>query len=1223
MARKEKWMGKKERMDYFDHYQFPKDVLDSLLFKLQHDPLIQHMPGLEQQAASTAEKLSDTFLTIACCGHFSAGKSTLLNQIMDSDILPSHPVPTSANIVHLKYSIKTFYQYRDAETGQWNEIPSGEDLRPWFLSGHVEELSIQSPDIHLPGHVKIMDTPGMDSTDPLHRRKALSSFTQADIVCCVTDYQQVESAGNEGLLKEINERGISPRLIVNQVDKHDEQEQSFETFHQNIMDSWRRRRVYVSDVYYVSAKFPDASPGEWASLCRLFHLGKEEAGYLMNQHAALETYRIVEEAVRYHTSKETSYQENERAKHSAREIDQVITDLDTRIQSVPFWDRQFEYYVMKMVDRLFENAKITPYHTRNAAEEYLISLKETSIWKKWLQPKRGDAALEETKKRLLDNLRENVQNYIDIPLQQNMRQIMQYYNLQEQEHKKTLFSLYREPDEALITEAQRSGSRHGENYSAVFSRNLAEQLRKNYKALLREWMPEWKRALGIIQKTETERLQKEYRLWLEAREIRARMDQKLSWLEGTADYYLKRLENSAVPRVDASFDTSKKEVGRPVSIVYDTPSISIGTLYPPVSGGAGFSCRQSTLGSARLADQAVSLIQDMPQMKQRMDSLQKKAERMREKTWRVSLFGSFSAGKSTLANAILGEPVLGAAASPTTACVQRIQSPDLEHPHRSVELFYKSEAGITDDMNDILSGAGYELQTFRDWPEQKEDMKNSRLLPEEKEKETKEDTLETSAVLDLLHPDEINLLDMYYQTASTNKSWLGRHQITNEKTYKDRIGRQEELLLIDTAVIYFDCAFTRSGYILTDTPGIGSVYRRHAETAFRELKEADTLLYVSYYNHAFSKADQEFLKQIGRTKEYFSYDKMFFLVNAADLASSERELQDVLSYSANQLKRMGIASPWVYPVSAGKALRGEARTSGLPNFLDLFHAFTEEHLQQTLQNELYREIESAVGALRNQQLFLQQKENEKELEKEKVKQKKTAFQTWIQQYDISIDRKEVEQELDELMFYVKQRVFYRYFDEYKELLNAGRFQKENFSSQLHRYVNELITLLFHLFAEEVRATMIRMEYFLNRKWKSLQEDAARAFPEELAEAFVEKDRKQQIPEADVHSFPPEAVKNLPFIQKYRSYRDFFTQGEYKQLKDELEQVLRPHGDDYIKKYQDELKKRYAEWMTAEWEEVLKWYERLADDLYESFYERQDAKMQKQLTAAVEGLQKLL
>ncbi|SFP98355.1 dynamin family protein [Salibacterium halotolerans] len=1214
----------KERAAYVEQLQFSKDELRRILHELQNDTIISLTPALKQQTASTADTLSASFLTIACFGHFSAGKSTLLNRIIGSDILPSHPVPTSANLVHLQYNKEPLYHYRDTETGKWKEIPQEEALDSWFLSDHVVELSIQSPSVELPEHVKIIDTPGIDSTDPQHRRKAVSSFTEADIVCCVTDYQHVESAGNEELLQEINELGVSPALIVNQVDKHEEQEQSFDTFHRHIMDSWNRRGLFVSGTYYISALFPDVSPKGWEALRRLFHLDQEQAGHVRSRHAALQIYRIMEEAVRCQKAQETRNQNNNRLKQSVNEIDRLIEELDNQLQNLPFWAEQFEFQVVKMVDHLFENAKITPYHTRNAAKDYLASLREASIWRKWLQPKHVHREAAETKQRLLDSLRENVQSYIDIPLQQEMRRTMQYYHLFGQEHKRTLFSLYWEPDETLITEARLNGSRHGVNYNAVFCRSLAEQIRKHYKALLREWMPEWKQMLGRIQNQEIERLQQERSLWWEVREERVRIDERISRLDERIAYYAKRLNESAVLLEASRFDTAEDETGRPLSQVYEPASIDIGALYPPVPERTGFSYRQSNIISAQIAEQAVSLVQKIPQMEQRMRSLQKKAERLRGKNCRVSLFGSFSAGKSTLVNAILGEPVLRVSASPTTACVQRIQYPDEQHPHRSVELVYKSASGITGDMNDILGKAGRELQTFEEWPDQKEDMRNTQLTPDEENgKEKKDETEDTFTVLDLLQPDEIDLLDTYHETASMSNNRMGQLVTTNEETYRDMCEQEKELLLIDSVTIYYDCDFTRAGCVLTDTPGIGSVYRRHSQTAFRELKEANALIYVTYYNHAFSKADQEFLKQIGRTKDYFSYDKMFFLVNASDLASSVKELQQVLDYVSNQLERSGINSPRVSPVSARKAGKGERYASGLSYFLDTFHAFLDLNLQETLQQELLGEIESAIRALGNHQVFLQQKEEEKKNEKAEVKKKVADFQTRMQQYDVSVDRKEVEQELDELMFYVKQRVFYRYFDEYKELLNAGRFQKEYFQTQLHRYVNELITLLFHLFAEEVRATMIRMEYFLRRKWESLQEYASRVFPEELGGAFVEKETKQRIPEVTVYSSLPAAMKDLSFIKKYRSYREFFTQGEYKQLKDELEQVLRPHGDAYLKKYQEELKKQYADWMTTEWNDALKWYERTAADLYESFYEEQDAKNQKRLETAIEGLRELL
>ena len=46
-------------------------------------------------------KLSESLLTVAFCGHFSAGKSTLVNRLCGRNLLPSSPIPTSANVVKI------------------------------------------------------------------------------------------------------------------------------------------------------------------------------------------------------------------------------------------------------------------------------------------------------------------------------------------------------------------------------------------------------------------------------------------------------------------------------------------------------------------------------------------------------------------------------------------------------------------------------------------------------------------------------------------------------------------------------------------------------------------------------------------------------------------------------------------------------------------------------------------------------------------------------------------------------------------------------------------------------------------------------------------------------------------------------------------------------------------------------------------------------------------
>ena len=58
---------------------------------------------------SSAEKVKQLIMkcnkdefVIAFCGHFSAGKSSMINFFLQDQILPSSPIPTSANMVKVQ-----------------------------------------------------------------------------------------------------------------------------------------------------------------------------------------------------------------------------------------------------------------------------------------------------------------------------------------------------------------------------------------------------------------------------------------------------------------------------------------------------------------------------------------------------------------------------------------------------------------------------------------------------------------------------------------------------------------------------------------------------------------------------------------------------------------------------------------------------------------------------------------------------------------------------------------------------------------------------------------------------------------------------------------------------------------------------------------------------------------------------------------------------------------
>ncbi|MFZ0075443.1 MAG: dynamin family protein, partial [Exiguobacterium undae] len=64
-------------------------------------------PSSDQLRLDKLDKFSEKLLkrefTIAFAGHFSAGKSSMINALTGESILPTSPIPTSANIVTVQH----------------------------------------------------------------------------------------------------------------------------------------------------------------------------------------------------------------------------------------------------------------------------------------------------------------------------------------------------------------------------------------------------------------------------------------------------------------------------------------------------------------------------------------------------------------------------------------------------------------------------------------------------------------------------------------------------------------------------------------------------------------------------------------------------------------------------------------------------------------------------------------------------------------------------------------------------------------------------------------------------------------------------------------------------------------------------------------------------------------------------------------------------------------
>ena len=265
----------------------------------------------------------------------------------------------------------------------------------------------------------------------------------------------------------------------------------------------------------------------------------------------------------------------------------------------------------------------------------------------------------------------------------------------------------------------------------------------------------------------------------------------------------------------------------------------------------------------------------------------------------VAVFGAFSAGKSSLINALLGEPLLEVSPHPTTAAVTRVLGVrDGESAGALVrtkqvkamaEDVFQALARLrrpTGPLADVLALAG----TLRpvDFP--------SYLRPQ----------------VSFLQSAAAGWLTMSTRLGQT---WSVTGEELAQMTVNENLA-----CYVDQVDIRTSNAWLADGLNLVDTPGVDSIHRRHTELAFEHVHRADAVIFVLYFTHAFSRADKDFLNQLADIQNIAGTDKLFVVLNAVDLAVSAEERQTVRDRVQKELDDLGLGQSRVYEVSSQLAL---------------------------------------------------------------------------------------------------------------------------------------------------------------------------------------------------------------------------------------------------------------------------------------------------------------
>lgn len=1195
-----------------------------MLQELERELMEAHHHASASKIRELQAKWEAGQVALAFCGHFSAGKSTLINRLCGKSILPSSPIPTSANVVTI----------RNGEPGAVitkmgaNSDGSGEKERIAVPLDQVEAYCVNGADVEavqltdripwLGDRAALLDTPGVDSTDDAHRLSTESALHLADVVFYVMDYNHVQSEMNFAFAKQIADWGKPLYLIVNQIDKHRERELPFADYRKSVEQAFAYWHLEPAGIIYLSLKEPDHRYNEWHKLEWLVRRLMERAEALCRYSVEQSAAQLAKDHMRWFAAQNEPLKrqllQEAGGEEEAGRLDEELERLQARIteakQASGTEREQFRKELMSLLD----NANLIPAQTRDLAGAYLESRKPG--FKAGFLASKGKTAAE-IERRLAafhGHLLEQVQAHADWHVRDLLRRLAQRAGADENVWTETFEQELGGMTPAWLASLVNPGAGFTSEYTMNYAKSISAEVKSLYrKRALAAAEPLFERLaaqaaeraaeLEARERELLERAQSFARLRGIEREEQARearLQALLAAQRGRAESGAGLLPDMAqAPAAGADRPPAEQPPQAAGGAAHGAPgqaparAADAGENAPPAARSAAPAAREALQAAAAKLRRAAGLVAPYPAMQSLAAGLALKAERLAESRFTIALFGAFSAGKSSFANALIGEYVLPVSPNPTTAAINRLMAPQDGWPHGTAKIIVKTKEAVLEEIRYSLTMLGMPGEEAKKLPEAGIMEAIRALRPEH------------------IHPagkPHYSFLKAVEQGWDDAEPLFGQEVRADLEQYRAYVAEEAKSCFVQLIELHYSSPLTDQGIVLVDTPGADSINARHTGVAFNYIKNADAILFVTYYNHAFSQADSQFLHQLGRVKDSFELDKMFFLVNAADLAASEEELQGVVDHVSANLLEHGIRFPRIYPVSSVNALDAKLdgnpaslEQSGLTTFERDFSRFIIEELGQMAIQSGLQDVARAAHVVRQWIQAAQSDEAERQRQAQRMKETLQAALTECERLEEpdSSGEQLLEQEIQELAYYVKQRVQFRFGELYNASFHPSTLREDgrDMRKALQSCLLELIRTLSLELSNEMLATSLRVEHYAKREAVKRAEARIAAIasliPEFTSQSLTSPDWEAPAVDETLATDPIDPKRLWSYFKNAKS----FFEGDGKQrLRQALEADLAPAVQRYVESHQA----RYIDGYTSHFRRLLQQY---AAELRESVTEQ--------------------
>jgi predicted GTPase len=1145
------------------------------------------------------EKQAAGDLFIAFCGHFSAGKSTLVNRLCGHRLLPSGPIPTSANVVRIRNGESSARIFRRSEDkGIYMERIPLERLEAACKDGEsIETVEIRYPVPMLGKHVVLLDTPGIDSTDEAHQAATQSAMHLADIVFYVMDYNYVQSEINFAFAKKLQEAGKPLYLIVNQIDKHREAELPFEVYQEGVIEAFRNWHIEPAGILFLSLKDSLLKHNDWLKLPSLIRHFLEHSEPIKAWNMGQTARQLVREAFRdWKNGRELEKTLYLEACGGAAGLEETLLEERRLTEEEAILRSQSERSLnrwKKELQSIMDNANLTPASTRDLAASYLETRKpgfKTGFFS------RAAKSEEERARRLKafgGVLEEEAKAHLYWHAADYIKREAVDAGIRDKEFQESLDGMTADVKDGWLAAQVHAGPDFtGEyvlNYCRQISSELKQRCRQECWSLL-ERLASLISAKNVLELKKLAERKQELSLRLAAVKGLERMDSEELEIEESllqlSEPYFESAATSLMQLPDPKYlepDAAAAVPDQGASAVQTSQVFSPGTVSGQTGAGNAGLTRQPAMeqsgksmmhtgqlkqAAARLLEGA-ALLEGLDGTAGLVRSIRERAAKLSDNRFTLALFGAFSAGKSSFANALMGERILPASPNPTTAAINTILPPDERYPHGTVRVFLKSREDMQNEMVYSLRAIGLDVT--------KAEQEDAERLLERIRKLVPADVAPSGKP----HMAFLKAVEKGWRSMESD---LGQVILVHSEQFHSYVADETRSCFASLVELYQETPLSGHGVVLVDTPGADSINARHTGVAFNYIKNADAILFVTYYNHAFSQADREFLMQLGRVKDTMQLDKMFFIVNAADLAAGPEELAGVLRHVEENLLRFGIRNPRLFPVSSVLAVEAKQAgsedllaASGISAFEESFRSFAERELAGMAIQNAGQELRQAAALLDRWISAAKQDEGERANKRAALAEACRLAQA-VSRYGWETgDQSELRKELDEQLYYVKQRTSFRYSEMYRMAFNPAALRED--SEDLRRAFKaawqDLLRLLGVHLSQEVLAVTLRIEQFLNRYLKGMHERMDKEL-QQLLEGYT-------APFFESIAFQTPAVDEAPkqsdpdikwLLGFYRSGRQFFEGGGSIKLQEALQEQMSAMVNTYIGEHAERLYREY-------------------------------------------------